>query len=229
MLWLFFASGFVALLYQVIWQRLLGLVTGLDLYAVTLIVAVFMAGMGGGSYAGGVLADRLSGRALLGVFAAAEAVIAAFALVSKSLYHDLLYGLAATSTLPAPALALWSVSVIPRPAVFWGQFHGVPPERVIYAEDGTGLAVLTSPDLFFRRRADVFVNGLGQSTIPFGGVHTYLWLVPALLHSAPKRIAVIGLGSGDTAYAASLRRETEEVYCVEIIGGQIRTLRELHQ
>ena len=55
---LFFASGFVALLYQVIWERLLGLVTGLDLYAVTLIVAVFMLGMGLGSLAGGALADR---------------------------------------------------------------------------------------------------------------------------------------------------------------------------
>ncbi len=73
---IFFASGFVALLYQVIWQRLLGLFTGLDLYAVTLIVSVFMLGMGFGSFAGGALADRLPARRLLLVFAGAEMVVA---------------------------------------------------------------------------------------------------------------------------------------------------------
>ena len=38
----FFASGFAALLYQVIWQRLLVLFSGADLYSVTIIVASFM-------------------------------------------------------------------------------------------------------------------------------------------------------------------------------------------
>jgi hypothetical protein len=92
---LFFASGFVALLYQVIWQRLLGLVTGLDLYAVTLIVSVFMVGMGLGSVAGGYVSSRLPRGRLLLVFAAAETVVAMFALVSKPLYYDLLRSLAA--------------------------------------------------------------------------------------------------------------------------------------
>jgi spermidine synthase len=38
---------------------------------------------------------------------------------------------------------------------------------------------------------------------------------------------IIGLGSGDTAYSAAGRPETTMLDCVEIIGGQIRTLREL--
>ena len=42
----FFTSGFAALLYQVIWQRLLVLFSGADLYSVTIIVASFMGGMG---------------------------------------------------------------------------------------------------------------------------------------------------------------------------------------
>ena len=92
---LFFVSGFVALLYQVIWQRLLGLVTGLDLHAATMVVAVFMLGMGLGSLAGGYLADRLARRHLLLVFAAAEGFIALFALASRALYHGFFYGLAA--------------------------------------------------------------------------------------------------------------------------------------
>src|SRR5256885_7242560 len=41
----FFVSGFAALLYQVIWQRLLVFFSGADVYAVTLIVTTFMAGL----------------------------------------------------------------------------------------------------------------------------------------------------------------------------------------
>jgi predicted MFS family arabinose efflux permease len=62
---LFFLSGFTALLYQVVWQRLLGLFSGADVYAATIIVAAFMAGLGCGSVAGGALADRLTPRRAL--------------------------------------------------------------------------------------------------------------------------------------------------------------------
>ena len=58
----FFASGFAALLYQMVWQRLLTFWSGADLHSVTLIVAAFMAGLGLGSLAGGHLADRLRTR-----------------------------------------------------------------------------------------------------------------------------------------------------------------------
>lgn len=125
-------------------------------------------------------------------------------------------------------VSLASAFTVPGANEFWGQLHAVPPTRIIHQEDGTGLAVLTSPDVFFRRRVDVYVNGLGQSTIPFNGIHSFLGLVPALLHPLPKRIAIIGLGSGDTLYSAAGRPETELVHCVEIIGGQIGTLRTLH-
>ena len=62
----FFASGFAALLYQVIWQRLLVFFSGSDVYSVTLIVTAFMAGLGVGNLAGGHLADRLSRRTASG-------------------------------------------------------------------------------------------------------------------------------------------------------------------
>ncbi len=88
---LFFLSGFAALLYQTIWQRLLGFFSGVDVYSVTIAVAAFMAGLGCGSMAGGYLADRLTFKKRLLVFASAEAIIALFALGSKWLYYDLLY------------------------------------------------------------------------------------------------------------------------------------------
>src|SRR5438477_511645 len=48
----FFVSGFAALLYQVIWQRLLVFFSGADVYSVTLIVTTFMAGLGLGNFGG---------------------------------------------------------------------------------------------------------------------------------------------------------------------------------
>ena len=54
----FFASGFAALLYQVIWQRLLAIFSGADIYSATVIVAAFMGGLGVGHLAGGHVADR---------------------------------------------------------------------------------------------------------------------------------------------------------------------------
>jgi hypothetical protein len=38
----FFASGFAALLYQVIWQRVLVTFSGTDVHAATIVVAAFM-------------------------------------------------------------------------------------------------------------------------------------------------------------------------------------------
>ena len=89
----FFASGFAALLYQVIWQRLLVLFSGADLYSVTIIVASFMGGMGVGHLAGGHVADRVSPRASLLCFAGAELAIALFGFFSRALYYDFLYNL----------------------------------------------------------------------------------------------------------------------------------------
>jgi spermidine synthase len=82
---IFFASGFSALLYQVIWQRMLGFFSGADVYSVTIIVAAYMAGMGVGSLTGGYLADRLSRRGNLALFASVELGIALFALGSKGI------------------------------------------------------------------------------------------------------------------------------------------------
>ncbi len=54
----FFFSGLAALVYEVIWVRILGLVFGNTTYAVSTVLAVFMAGLGIGSYLVGRYADR---------------------------------------------------------------------------------------------------------------------------------------------------------------------------
>src|SRR5438477_6605225 len=87
----FFVSGFAALLYQVIWQRLLVFFSGADVYAVQVIVTTFMAGLGLGNLVGGYVADRFSRRTNLVMFIAAEVAIMIFGLLSKGFFYDFLY------------------------------------------------------------------------------------------------------------------------------------------
>jgi predicted membrane-bound spermidine synthase len=116
----FFASGFAALLYQVIWQRLLVLFSGADLYSVTIIVASFMGGMGVGHLAGGHVADRVSPRTSLLCFAGAEFAIALFGFFSRPLYYDVLYDRFGAAPIPAPALALLLFISLLVPTFFMG-------------------------------------------------------------------------------------------------------------
>jgi MFS family permease len=81
---LFFVSGVAALVYQVCWQRLLFAAFGVDIDSVTIIVAVFMLGLGLGALAGGHLADRWP-RLALRMFALAELGIGVFGLFSPDL------------------------------------------------------------------------------------------------------------------------------------------------
>src|SRR6185369_14044000 len=88
---IYFGSGFAALLYQVVWQRMLAFFSGADLYATTTIVASFMAGLGFGSLCAGWLADRLSVRGQIYAFAFAEFLCGTLGLISKWWYYDVLY------------------------------------------------------------------------------------------------------------------------------------------
>src|SRR5215467_1908583 len=55
---LFFVSGVSGLIYQVIWVRQFGNLFGNTVFAASLVLAVFMCGLGVGSYVAGVWADR---------------------------------------------------------------------------------------------------------------------------------------------------------------------------
>ena len=88
---LFVLSGFAALVYQVAWQRILALHTGVSVYSVALIVSAFMAGLGLGSHLGGLLSRRLDRVRALQAFALLELGVGLFAASSAWLYYDLLY------------------------------------------------------------------------------------------------------------------------------------------
>jgi predicted membrane-bound spermidine synthase len=86
----FFASGFAALLYQVVWQRMLGIFAGSDAVTAALVVGAFLMGIGLGSLAASLVADRRSPRMAARAFAACEAAIAVFALASTPFLYDFL-------------------------------------------------------------------------------------------------------------------------------------------
>lgn len=81
---LFFVSGGAALIYQVCWQRLLFTVFGVDIDSITIIVSVFMLGLGLGALLGGSLADRCPKLTLL-FFALSEFGIGLFGWFSPDL------------------------------------------------------------------------------------------------------------------------------------------------
>jgi len=62
LLFLFLLSGGAALIYQVVWQRTLFAVFGVNIESVTVIVSVFMFGLGVGALVGGQLSEKFVGR-----------------------------------------------------------------------------------------------------------------------------------------------------------------------
>ena len=126
----------------------------------------------------------------------------------------------ATVMLVAGAMALG-----PDSLQLGARLHGSPLRAITHEEDASGLSVLKAEVNNFGSRAIVFVNGIGQSWIPYGNVHTILGALPAFIHPEPRTAALIGLGSGDTLYSLAGRQELSSVTSVEIIRPQLDTLR----
>ena len=136
----------------------------------------------------------------------------------------------------AASLAALGLAVVtPGQSTLWAAVHGAEPADMIFGEDGSGVSVLKTRQRDSEGKVFVFVNGLSQSSIPYGdtdsayAIHTALGALPALIHPAPRDVAVIGLGSGDTAYSVAGRPDIERITCIEIIRSQLGTLGELNR
>jgi len=113
---LFLVSGFSALIYQVVWQRTLFATFGINSESVTVIVSVFMLGLGIGALAGGYLQQRFRHR-LLRLFLALEVLIGVFGLASLALIHRVSIAAGDTST---GALVLWVYLILAVPTLMMG-------------------------------------------------------------------------------------------------------------
>jgi len=123
------------------------------------------------------------------------------------------------------ALAL-AFLALPGQDALWTRLHGVTDEArpSFIGEDASAVSAVTPGQPGHWR---VTVNGLPHSWIPFEGLHTLLGAVPAIVHPEPSEVAVIGLGSGETAWAVACRSETRSVEVFEIAGAQPRLLQAL--
>ncbi|HKW84588.1 MAG TPA: fused MFS/spermidine synthase [Burkholderiaceae bacterium] len=113
---LFFASGFPALIYQLVWQRALFRIFGVNIESVTIVVTAFMLGLGFGSLAGGWLSKRQRMPLLL-LLAAIEALTGLFGLFSLAMFErvgDLVLGA------PLPLTALVTLALVLVPTLLMG-------------------------------------------------------------------------------------------------------------
>lgn len=176
--------------------------------------------------AGSIAGTIITGGWLLGVFGAAG-TLRFLALAGAVFVWFAVRPAGRMRAMAAVAATIALAIAMPSAQTLWTRLHGSTPDRVVFAEDSTGVSVITAGSREFPGRKVVFVNGVGQSVLPYGDIHTALGALPVLVHPAPADVAIIGLGSGDTVYAAAGRPDTSRIICVEIIGAQIETLRAL--
>jgi SAM-dependent methyltransferase len=161
----------------------------------------------------GSLAVGLAGLTWLGTSGSLRVLLAAgvgFALVGVRAYGS------RSAFTPLALLLLLLAVALPGRDRLWLRLHGASSSLAMVAEDATSVgAILPWADGWH-----VAVNGKHHSWLPFGGVHTRLGAVPALMHPAPADVAIVGLGSGDTAWAAMCRSETRSLTAFEIAAPQ---------
>ena len=163
---LFFCSGFPALIYQIVWQRALFAIYGLNIESVTIVVSAFMLGLGIGSLVGGAL-SRSARVPLVAMFAAAELGTAVFGFGSLRLFRWIAEFTAGSSP-SMTGLAAFSLIVVPT--LLMGATLPLLVEHLVRSSQNVGSSV---GGLYFANTlgsgvacfvaADVLMRLLGQS------------------------------------------------------------------
>ncbi|MBX3460128.1 MAG: fused MFS/spermidine synthase [Planctomycetes bacterium] len=150
---MFFVSGFPALVYQLVWQRSLFAIYGINVESVTVVVTAFMLGLGLGSLAGGVISA--SRRVpLLAAFAGIELCIALFGWFSLDLFEAI--GSATLLAPPAVTAALTFAMVL-LPTLLMGATLPVLTAHLVRHTQNVGRSV----GLLY------FVNTMGSAVACF--------------------------------------------------------------
>jgi membrane-associated phospholipid phosphatase len=134
---IFVVSGFAALLYQIVWQRTLFGIIGLNIESVTLVVTVFMLGLGIGSLIGGAVSER-SGAPLPTLFAAAEIGVGVFGIFSLKIFQVVCD---ATLHMSATATAVITFAMLLPPTILMGATLPILVTNHVRTEGNVGQAV----------------------------------------------------------------------------------------
>jgi predicted membrane-bound spermidine synthase len=146
---LFFCSGFPALIYQIVWQRVLFSIYGVNVQSVAVVVSAFMLGLGIGSLVGGRVSEMFPDRGIA-IFGICELAIAGFGLISLRLFHWASVFTAGTSL---GYIVLFSFLLLILPTMLMGATLPLLVEQLVRNSRSVGYSVATL----------YFVNTLGSA------------------------------------------------------------------
>lgn len=152
---LFFLSGVSGLIYQVVWVRVFGNVFGNTIHSASLVVAIFMLGLGAGSYIAGAWADRRYAArpdSLLRAYGVFELVIAAM-------------GLAIAAALPHLGQMSALISSYTRDASGWYVLSAAS----YFARAGVAVILLTPITLLMGGTLTLLIRHLVRHDLAVGG------------------------------------------------------------
>jgi len=147
---LFFCSGMPALVYQIVWQRVLFAIYGVNAESVAVVVSAFMLGLGCGALVGGKLSARFPRHGIL-LFSVAELGTALFGLFSLRIFHWAATFSAAASL---PYTVVLSLALLIVPTVLMGATLPLLVEHLVRFSGRVGFSVATL----------YFVNAFGSAT-----------------------------------------------------------------
>jgi len=136
---LFLCSGMPALIYQIVWQRVLFSIYGVNSQSVVVVVTAFMVGLGIGSLAGGRLSARFPRRAVL-IFGIAELGVAVFGLSSLRIFQ---WAAAHTAGANLPSVIVFSLILLLFPTVLMGATLPLLVEHLVLHTNRVGPSVST--------------------------------------------------------------------------------------
>jgi spermidine synthase len=134
---LFFLSGMPALIYQVVWQRALFAIYGVNAQSVAVVVTAFMLGLGIGSLVGGRLSARYPKYGIL-IFGIAELGVAIFGLSSLGIFHWIA---AYTAGASLGSVIFFSLALLLVPTVLMGASLPLLVEHLVLRTNRVGVSV----------------------------------------------------------------------------------------
>ncbi len=146
---LFFCSGFPALIYQIVWQRVLFSIYGVNVQSVAVVVSAFMLGLGIGSVVGGRVSEKFPDRGI-SIFGICELAIAGFGLISLRLFH---WASGFTAGTSLGYIILFSFLLLILPTMLMGATLPLLVEQLVRSSRNVGYSVATL----------YFVNTLGSA------------------------------------------------------------------
>ncbi|MFL6301497.1 MAG: hypothetical protein ACJ71N_12910 [Terriglobales bacterium] len=213
---LFFFSGFPALLYQIVWQRALFTLYGVNIQSVTMVVTAFMVGLGLGSLAGGWISKSRRIPLLL-VFGLVELTIALYGMVSLRIFH---WAAIYTAGVPALQTGIIAFALVAVPTMLMGSTLPLLVAHTVRISGNVGTSV----------GALYAVNTLGSATACFlAGI----FMMRNFGESGSVRLAaLLNALVGATVllwFAASRKREQELTAAAAAVGSSSSGSGSLHR